>query len=217
MAGEPELHRHGYQIHRKAQKIPQQLCLVLKKQAGKAAIIFNNTKRLRGNDKKRRQAFLNPEGPVKTFMKSLFAFAMEKHPNLLPNSFVVLKSLPGCKSQLPHCDYTQDETFNPKSDNYVPLGCLVALQDGTKLDVWPKSIRLSTGPVRRRNLPNKAPIQREQVSLQRGDVLFFRGDLVHAGSSYAKTNHRVHFFLDNPEIRRPGNNTWFSQAWWISK
>lgn len=212
----PSLHIDGYEIHRKAQRIPYQLLLELKKQAGKASVIFNNVKGIRGNDRKRQQAFLNASiSSVKSFMRSLFSISLKRHPKLIPNSFVVLKSLAGCKSQLPHCDYVQNESFNPSTDGDVPLGCIVAIEDNTTLDVWPKSINLSNADQDSLVENPDLPIEKVQLQLKKGDVLFFRGDLVHAGSSYDKTNHRVHFFLDNPSIKRPSNNTWFSNAWWI--
>lgn len=37
--------------------------------------------------------------------------------------------------------------------------------------------------------------------LNRGDVVVFRGDLVHAGAAYEELNHRVHCFL---ELREGG-------------
>jgi hypothetical protein len=78
----------------------------------------------------------------------------------------------------------------------------VALQDGTTLDVWPGA--LTTEPGRW-----PASIPRCQVRLQAGDVLLFRGDLVHAGSAYNAANVRLHCYLDAADVSRPPDMTWF--------
>jgi hypothetical protein len=44
--------------------------------------------------------------------------------------------------------------------------------------------------------------------LSRGDILFFRGDLIHAGSAYAEANVRLHMYLDHPMAPRDANRTW---------
>jgi hypothetical protein len=37
--------------------------------------------------------------------------------------------------------------------------------------------------------------------IEKGDVLFARGDLVHAGNSYAESNIRLHIYFDNKNFR----------------
>lgn len=41
----------------------------------------------------------------------------------------------------------------------------------------------------------------EVITMNKGDVLFFRADLIHAGWSYAEENLRIHFHID---FRRNG-------------
>lgn len=46
----------------------------------------------------------------------------------------------------------------------------------------------------------------ETISMNQGDLLLFRGDLVHGGAAYDQANYRIHCFLDY-EYRTP-NRTW---------
>ena len=49
----------------------------------------------------------------------------------------------------------------------------------------------------------------EWIELGPGDVLFFEGDLVHAGAAYPRAcNTRIHVYLDVPEITRRRDATW---------
>jgi len=73
----------------------------------------------------------------------------------------------------------------------------VALQDSSFLDVWPESTRFNGG--------TKNAIQCCQLLLNRGDVVVFRGDLVHGGAAFAELNIRVHCYLEpkNGAFQRP--------------
>ena len=62
---------------------------------------------------------------------------------------VVLRSEPGCQSQLPHTDYPEQmadgSAWYDWRSNDVPLGCVLALQDETHFDVWPGAFILMHG------------------------------------------------------------------------
>lgn len=81
----------------------------------------------------------------------------------------------------------------------MPLAVLIALEKRTTLNVWPKAIRNLQG------VDN--PIKSKLISLNPGDMLIFRGDLVHAGSKYKDENVRLHAYLDSPLIDRINNRT----------
>ena len=52
--------------------------------------------------------------------------------------------------------------------------------------------------------------EEEIISMKAGDVLLFRGDLVHAGAAYEDTNIRVHAYVDvniNGTVTRTRNQT----------
>lgn len=58
------------------------------------------------------------------------------------DSIIVLLAQENCKAQLPHTDYS-DTTLKIalESDMKMPFACCVALQDGTRFDVWPGAIQ----------------------------------------------------------------------------
>ena len=74
----------------------------------------------------------------------------------------------------------------------VPLACIVALQGGTRLHVWPFDTD-----------------KEEVVTLEEGEMLIFRGDLCHAGAAYSRKNTRIHAYLDLPDGRHRSEQTTF--------
>ena len=52
----------------------------------------------------------------------------------------------------------------------------------------------------------RSPISMKRIEMNKGDLFLFRGDLVHAGSEYDKSNIRLHCFMDR-DYRKP-NRTW---------
>jgi len=89
-----------------------------------------------------------------------------------------------CQRQQWHFDYDPDAVRAAKTK---PLGVLVALEDGTRFETRAKTHTLS-----------------------RGDVLVFRGDLMHAGAAYDRENTRMHLYLDVPAVKRQRNSTWYA-------
>jgi ectoine hydroxylase-related dioxygenase (phytanoyl-CoA dioxygenase family) len=108
--------------------------------------------------------------------------------------------------QLPHSDY--DPVMAPDNS---PFGMLIALQNGTRLKIWTGSCRCWVdGNDGWPTLDLTAPDQFESrmVTLQKGQVLVFRGDLIHAGAAYESRNVRVHCFLDVPDLTRVKRKTY---------
>ena len=118
-------------------------------------------------------------------------------------NFVILQSLPGCQEQEAHCDYVPTPELLQTTDDTVPLLFFLALEDDTTLEVWPGSHYVVRGEHR--------VIHKQQLKLNAGDAVFFRADLVHAGSAYSKQNTRIHCYLDHPSVRRDPNRTWLIQ------
>jgi hypothetical protein len=85
----------------------------------------------------------------------------------------------------------------------MPNAAIIALEDDTTIDVWPKSIGLSNGLATIRS-----EINRTTLELEKGDIFIFRGDLIHAGSRYEHDNVRIHTYLDSPVVPRDPNRTW---------
>lgn len=170
--------------------------------------IFNYNIEATSSDRKRRQIDM-PAALCRRLRERLTeAVGYGAADSRTATDFVILESLRGCQRQAAHVDYVPDDALLETTDDTVPLLAVVALQDGTMLDVWPGSHRL----VRRRRLTRHTPhVRREIVELDAGDVIVFRGDLIHAGSAYTSHNLRLHAYIDHPLVPRPPNKTWVIQ------
>ena len=153
------------------------------------------------NDQKRRQVALSPSTveELRTEVLSL-PFLSDAHH---VEDFVLLRSLPGCKRHAAHTDYIPDRSLLQCEPRKLPLLVLVALEDQTKLVVWPGSHKVVQG--RGRALQ---PIEPKTILLTRGDALVFRADLVHAGAEYETENLRIHCYIDSDLVKRNPNRTW---------
>ena len=111
------------------------------------------------------------------------------------SSMVALLSKLFCKAQLAHTDFSPDTLSNVLlDDDKMPLASLVVLMDGTVFDVWPGAIRFD----------KNRDFKPMHLKLRAGDVLIFRGDLVHAGAAVgAVENVRFHAYLDVEGVVRP--------------
>lgn len=125
---------------------------------------------------------------VKPWIKKSF-------PGLKMNELGILKSEKDNKKQDLHRDYNLERL--EVSDDQVPLSVIVALQDNTKLRVRKGGIRGNKGA------------QPTTITLRSGDVIAFRGDLIHGGENYDDENYRIHFFLDS-QIKRSKNKIYYA-------
>lgn len=71
-------------------------------------------------------------------------------------------------------------------DDEMPLSAMIAIQHGTKLWIFPDGCD-----------PSRAD-SAYLVELEVGDVLVWRGDLVHAGAGYASDHYRIHAYVYPP-------------------
>lgn len=199
-----ELHTDGYTLIKKAIKISPKVSEEIINYTNKhARPIFNHHESRIKNDKKRKQTNLPIKNKnINNFTKMLNEYLLKNvNPNLSVSRWVSIHSLPKCGDQAAHCDYERDKSLMNVSNDFMPLGVLVALQPTTKLHVWPKSIH---------NPKVKLPIQIERttINMDAEDIIIFRGDLVHAGSSYDENNYRLHAYMDSPRVPRIRNRTW---------
>ena len=187
----------GYIVLRDAVAVDPDTVVACRHEARqRARAIFNNEGS--PNDRRRKQASLGRQRLPKRIRKVVSdaaAAVRSVYPNLevKVNGSVVLFSDAGCKQQSPHADY-KPELLRGLPDAVAPHGVLVALEDDTTLDVWPGS-----------HLTDES-VPHVRVCLNPGDVLLFRGDLVHAGSAYPdKENVRLHCFADHVgSVRKQG-------------
>ena len=185
------LHTEGYEIKHGWCTISPAVLTAMQKRASDAEPIFNDNPEQRRNDRHRRQVDLPVRGE---WMRSLQTRLHKEYPAHTALNFVLLESRPGCQRQAAHCDYVPTPELLAASDETIPLLFLLALEDDTHLDVWPKT--------------QTQPVQRKTLQLAAGDAVVFRADLVHAGSAYDKNNIRIHAYLDHPSVKRDPNRTW---------
>jgi ectoine hydroxylase-related dioxygenase (phytanoyl-CoA dioxygenase family) len=166
--------------------------------------IFNRNPTERLNDRRRRQIDM-PKALGRSLATRLTGAVAAEGTGRKATDLVILESLPGCQIQSAHTDYIPDAALLETGDDSVPLLAVVSLEPATTLEVWPTSHRL----IRRGRLTRVTrKVTRHTVELASGDVIVFRGDLVHAGSPYAARNIRIHAYLDHPTVPRPPNRTW---------
>jgi ectoine hydroxylase-related dioxygenase (phytanoyl-CoA dioxygenase family) len=164
----------------------------LKKRA-RGGAIFNNSGK---NDRLRTQSVLRTNSKLYHQLEQL---VQNEFPHLTPSDAVVLQSKPGCAAQKVHADYN---VFDMKHHNStIPYSLLLALDEHTRLIVYPGSQRLS-------EKGNEDHFHQSVVYLSPGDVVFFRGDLLHAGCAYDAKNARVHMYLDSTTHVREKDRTW---------
>lgn len=193
------LHTHGFQVLPGLMTDCINDAVVAACKAGcelKGEVIFNNVKGVdsRHNDKKRVQLPVDKIVDAAPFKSTLTARLAPLFPRHTVDSMVALMSKLMCKAQLEHTDYSP-KTLAGATDETMPLASLCALMDGTLFDVWPGAIRFD-------RTRSYKPMQ---IKLNKGDVLIFRGDLVHAGAACPgeMENVRIHAYLDAAGIQRP--------------
>lgn len=191
------LYKDGYVVLRSAVSvIPETVARARERVQRHGGHIFNHHPRKK-NDKKRIQAKLGVrEGDLPGFSHVAAILGL---PESTSHSFVVLRSLAGCQAQPAHMDYEIQPDHDPTSFRFSH-GAVIAIERGTKLDVWPGAHHYIGSKV-----PPDVPIDRKTVVLNPGDVCVFRGDCVHAGSSYQEENTRLHCYMDIPEMKHPHN------------
>lgn len=176
---------------------PKHLLQTLEPYRKRTQYIFNGEE----NDHKRRQTSVSVHD-VKEFREALLQLPFLTSVHCL-EYFVLLRSLPGCTRQLAHTDYIPDEELLMSTPETRPFLCVLALEDNTKLVVWPGSQKVIQGRGR-----TMAPIEPKVVFLEAGDAIIFRGDLVHAGAEYDTDNIRLHCYIDSKAVNRNPNRTW---------
>jgi hypothetical protein len=116
------------------------------------------------------------------------------------NDMNLLRSDEGCLGQLAHTDLTQI-ALRLTPDDCMPLGSVIGVMSNTPFDLWPGAIRCFDPPADGRIFLPK------RLILQPGDILIFRGDLVHAGAPFDTFNVSIHVYLDVKGVLRYENDT----------
>ena len=158
--------------------------------------IFNsNVKSSVGS--KRWEHLLVPTSPEMSKLERTFTTAVVSA--LLPNELqvtecVILEARPmpnaPLSEQCPHCDYGP-ELFTVDSGT-IPHSALLAIEDDTSLVVWKGSHKFMRPPMLVNHMYNVKDLGRgTTILLRKGDVIIWRGDLIHAGARYTESNLRL--------------------------
>ena len=202
------IHAQGYKVLKNALKLDERVLEHTKKACKKNThSIFNHNEQSR-NDFKRRQRnlLLNTKYMLAFDRQVKDVLRSQVSTELTPKNPVIIHSRPGCQPQAAHCDYIPDDALKAVNDQQMPLAALISLMPNTHLRIWPNSSKLATTD--QTFLKRQAPIMVEEVLLNPGDIIVFRGDFVHAGSEYENDNFRIHYYLDSPLVPRTANRTW---------
>ena len=189
----------GYILLRSAIEIsPEEFTDLVQYSKPKNSPIFNYSTTL-PSDGKRLQSSIPRAHPI---FKRVLSVCKSVLPQTRPKNPVVITSLAGCQEQAPHCDWNVFE-FSGDDREGCPYGFMLCIDDCCRLVVWEsshlvvRSIQISTD-----HFPTK-----KIINLVRGDVLIFRGDLIHAGAAYETDNVRLHCYLDVPGTKRTPDRT----------
>lgn len=165
-------------IHKKAFRLSDSQVCRIKAFALKGGAIFNP-------DQKRIQRTIPTKNSIrKKIVNSLSELKISKGRKI--GGVVTLHSQSNCLRQPMHYDY--DPALLEGLD-VLPLGVLIALEDGTRFET-----------------PGRT------YCLAKGDILTFTGDTIHAGAAYARPNTRIHVYLDVNSIKRKLDTTWFETS-----
>lgn len=124
-----------------------------------------------------------------------------------PEGISLLKNDAGVPEQLPHTDYgTSIDTFDQSSKETdahlkLPAVAIITLDDNTPFNVWPGHVnhKVGRGCGRSKLLYSYDVLHYYKQSLvipNKGSVLVFRGDLIHAGASNDHSNARLHVSIN---------------------
>ncbi len=162
------------------------------------------------------------EGSLRTKLHWLDHFLKVAYQECEPTDWVCLWSERGCLEQQPHADYSRaaiDEAVAHDPRAY-PFACKQAAFVCFRLALIVTVVLLRTGIANLRepaHLKLHVVVERDgehvleeltDLTLNPGDVLVMRGDLVHAGGGYEHGHFaRLHCYLDNPRVKRGANTT----------
>jgi hypothetical protein len=188
----------GYMILRNVISVKKrEIQYALQKVRQSATPIFNSAM----NDYRRKQVSISEGLP---YVHQLTYLTHKMFPHLFLQDPVLILSDKGCLEQTPHCDYDPSTFSGHDQSGSVPYGAILALQDETRFVVWAGShlcARATTSRI-------LSKCEKRILLLNKGDVLFFRGDLIHAGASYTEENIRLHAYLDHHAVTRHPDRTY---------
>ena len=206
------INKTGYQIYKSTLRLTADELILARLMAENGITIFNHwdiakddSKRIQTHFSSIRDAQNQTDERMQVIEKIQNHIINFCHTHVPGNSVqdpVFILSLPGCNEQPPHCDYNP-ASFEKNIYPHGPFGLLLCLEEqGTQFVVWEGSHRtIRRGKTRSSNTGINNML-RKVICLDPGDILIFRGDLVHAGAGFDNLNVRVHCYLDHADVER---------------
>ena len=137
-----------------------------------------------------------------SLLKEATEFMRSVNPNLEPKVWAALKTIQGAKRQNAHLDYAPDNIYR-LTDDQIPLLLLIPLEDNVSLHLWNPSKAIIRGTY------SSVKVKSSFLTANRGDLVVFRADLIHAGSEWMDGEKlRIHCYFHNNKISFPDDYTW---------
>ena len=179
-----------YELFKNIIDIPDHISRYIRVESKKGDPIFNDVVDGSIGDGKRIQSDFNCE-IGRYFKRKLRSFIKNKGlVHHVIRDLVIVRSEPFCKRQKLHYDYDTDVLRKLQTKDY-PHGLIVAVSDHSRFIV-------------------NGSGKNTTVHLNKGDVLVFRGDLLHAGAEYYNENIRLHAYIDSKKYTRDKNITYIA-------
>ena len=178
--------RHGYEILRDMASVDEGLVVMLARANGFQPIFDAN------HDEKNLELDVIHSGLLANLKQSITNALAQHYSEYQVSSMVILRSKEGFLQQPVDPYFTIEGCSSEVDDSdsdFAPLACLVSLESGTVLNVWPQAIESDA----------QRSYESERVELRRGNIFVFRRDLVHVGVAYENLSHRIHCFLELTE------------------
>ncbi len=188
------LHEQGFVLLPSFIDVPENVKEGIGRQSKRARAIF-------GPDRKRRQCSLYTSAKYMKRFTNLLDHQIKEiiSSERVKSNWIVLHSKKGCRRQQAHTDYEPTGGILEVPNEDIPLAAVLALEDNTKLVVWPGSIGFDFTDFKEND--------GIELVFNAGDLVVFRGDLVHAGAAYQEENIRLHCYLDHKDVDRKNNRT----------
>eukprot|EP00039_Didymoeca_costata_P004956 m.77187 g.77187 ORF g.77187 m.77187 type:complete len:724 (-) comp12609_c0_seq1:125-2296(-) len=210
------LNTNGYVVLRKALEVND--CLWKEMKAMEKTPLFNHSSETIKDDGKRATRILGPDPSedvpdglrdlirrAKDILKRGY-FIWDKNGRHAA-SWALLESKRTCQQQRFHTDFAPEELAKLVPWQ-VPLSVMVAVQPGSKLCLWDDEFRHS----RRREKTEFKFGPPNTLGLSVGDIVIWRGDVVHCGAPYDYYNVRLFAYLDTPYVAHDENRVFFIEG-----
>lgn len=169
------------------QQQPSEEALAKRKRGNGAIVneVNSRERKILGGSKKRRMWHFNDAALNRILQDKLSEVTQRRARRCDVHGIVVLEAIAGLPQQGLHTDAAIDDKYWQDVDHGgvgEPCGFIVAIQDGTKIDIGIGRLEGAKGMV----------WSRKTIVIPKGSVFIFKLSLVHGGSAYDSDNIRIH-------------------------